>query len=199
VPATVRWYGYWRGDRAYANNGWSRSIREENMIAALLVLAAVLGSLTLPTAPVIRAAAPPAQVDQDEIREVVRRANSDAVYSEAYRQSNPDLLRSTWGGEALLDMQDDIEGLRSMNQYLDLQLENLDFERIDELGPGRVRVVTVERWLARLYQTGGTYVGQQRQTVENRYLLDHRDGAWYIIEVDQEIRPTEQLPSARVA
>ena len=28
------------------------------MIAALLVLAAVLGSLTLPTAPVIRAAAP---------------------------------------------------------------------------------------------------------------------------------------------
>jgi len=169
------------------------------MNPALLLLAALLGWLALPAAPVVQAAVPPAQVDQDEIREVVRRANSDAVYSEAYRQSNPDLLRSAWGGEALLDMQDDIEGLRSMNQYLDLQLENLDFERIDELGPGRVRVVTVERWLARLYEMGGTYIGQQRQTVENRYLLDRRDGAWYIIEVDQEVRPTEQLPSARVA
>ncbi|SRR5579884_2175516 len=169
------------------------------MIRSLLVVGTALGLVALFATPAVRAATPPAQVNEDEIREVVRRANSDAVYSEAYRQNNPALLESAWAGEALLDMQDDIEGLRAMNQYLDLQLENLDVESIDELGPGRVRVVTLERWLARLYQIGGTYVGAQRQTVENRYLLEQRDGTWYITEVDQEVQPTPPLPGASLS
>jgi hypothetical protein len=45
---------------------------------------------------------------------------------------------------------------------------------------------------------GGAYIGLQRQAVENRYLLESRDGTWYIIEVDQDVRPPERLPGARV-
>ncbi len=139
-------------------------------------------------------AAPVADVDEDEIRAAVQRANSDEIYGEAYRTSNPDLLEAAWAGEALLDMRDDIDGLKAQNQYLDLQLEDMDVRQIEELGPGRVRAVTVERWLARLYQTNGVYVGFQRQSVENRYLLEQRDDGWYITEVDQEVQGADPLP-----
>jgi hypothetical protein len=164
------------------------------MTRAALAVIAVLCWLGAALAPGVVAATPAGQVDEEEVREVVRRANSDAVYSEAYRTNNPDLLRTAWAGEALLDMVDDIEGLRALGQYLDLQLEGLEFLRVDPLGPSRVRVVTLERWLAQLYQANGTPVGFQRQTVENRYLLDRRDGTWYIIEADQEVRSTDPLP-----
>ncbi len=64
----------------------------------------------------------------------------------------------------------------------------MQFDHIEQLGPGRIRVVTVERWLARLYQIGGAYLGYQRQVVENRYLLARDGDAWHIIEADQEIQ-----------
>ena len=70
----------------------------------------------------------------------------------------------------------------------------MDFRRIETLGTGRVRVVTLERWLARLYQLDGVFVGSQRQTVENRYLLDYRDDGWYIVEADQEVQGAEPVP-----
>ena len=111
-----------------------------------------------------------AQFDEEVIREAILRANSDAIYAEAYRTLNPALLQAAWAGEALLDME-----------------EGMEFQRIEPLGPTRVRAVTVERWLARLYQTDGTYLGYQRQEVENRYLLEYRDTDWYIIEADQEV------------
>jgi hypothetical protein len=155
--------------------------------AALVVLALVLWGGWLLT-PVSSGAGPLVQLDEEQVREAVLRANSDAIYGEAYRTSNPELLREAWAGEALLDMQDDIQALRALGQYLDLQLEDIQFQRIQELGPGRIRAVTVEHWLARLYQTNGTYLGYQRQIVENRYLLDRRDTNWYIIEADQEIQ-----------
>ncbi len=91
-------------------------------------------------------------------------------------------------------MSDDIEGLRTLGQYLDLQLQDLEIRRMEPLGPSRVRVVTPERWLARLYQTGGVYVGFQRQTVENRYLLERRDDGWYITEADQQVRGADPIP-----
>ena len=147
---------------------------------------ALLSLAALP--PGLQAAVPTLQVDEDVIRQVVTRANSDEIYSEAYRTGNSEVLRAAWGGEALLDMQEDIAGLRRFGQYLDLTLEDLEFRRIEELGPGRVRAVTVERWLARLYQTDGTYVGYQRQTVENRYLLERQGDAWYVTEADQEVQ-----------
>ena len=153
---------------------------------ALVALALTLGGGWL-LPPVASGAGPTVQLDEEQIRQVVLRANSDPVYGEAFRTNNPDPLRAAWAGEALLDMQDDIQALRALGQYLDLQLENLEFRRIEELGPGRVRAVTVEHWLARLYQTDGTYLGYQRQVVENRYLLDRRGNDWYIIEADQEI------------
>ncbi len=64
----------------------------------------------------------------------------------------------------------------------------MDFQDIEELGPGRVRVVTVEQWLARLYELDGTYLGYQHQTVENRYLVEQDGNNWYISEADQEIQ-----------
>jgi len=137
---------------------------------------------------IVRAAGPTPQVDEGMVRQFVTDANSDTYYSVAYRTGNTDILRESWGGEALLSMQEDIANLRFAGQYLDPQLEGIDFDRIEELGPGRVRVVTVERWLARLYQMGGTYLGYQRQTVENRYLMVLDNGVWHIIEADQEIR-----------
>jgi hypothetical protein len=153
----------------------------------LLGLALVLLGLTV-LPPPLQAAAPTPQIDEDVIRQVVLRANSDEVYSQAYRTGNVDVLRAAWGGEALLDMEEDIAGLRRFGQYLDLTLEDLEFQRIAELGPGRVRAVTLERWLARLHQTDGTYVGYQRQVVENRYLLERQGDAWYITEADQDIQ-----------
>ena len=140
------------------------------------------------SAPPARAASPAPQLDEAAIRQFVLDANSDAGYSVAYRTGNTDILRQAWGGEVLLTMQEDIAGLRFAGQYLDPQLEDMQFERIEELGPGRVRVVTVERWLARLYQIGGTYLGYQRQIVENRYLLVRQDNQWLLIEADQDIR-----------
>jgi hypothetical protein len=162
------------------------------MLRALFVILAVVAWLRVPGS--AAALAPPAQADADAVAEAVRRANSDEVYGEAYRSLNGELLRSAWGGEALLDMLDDLDGLRAQQQYLDLTLEQLDIVRQDPLGPTRVRVVTLERWLARLYQTSGTYVGFQRQTVENRYLVDRRDDGWYIIEVDQSVQGSEAQP-----
>jgi hypothetical protein len=154
---------------------------------ALITLAIVaLGCWT--SVPTVRAAGPSRQLDEEAIRQFVLDANSDAKYSAAYRTGNTDVLRESWGGEVLLTMQEDIANLRFAGQYLDPQLEGMDFERIEELGPGRVRVVTVERWLARLYQIGGAYLGYQRQTVENRYLVVRDGDAWHIIEADQEIR-----------
>jgi hypothetical protein len=169
-------------------------IAEVQQMRALLMIAAVVGVLAM--SDLVGAAAVPlgAQLNEDEVREVVRRANSDEIYGEAYRSANADLLRTAWAGEALLDMTDDIDGLKASGQYLDLQLESMDFRRIEPLGPARVRVVTLERWLARLYQANGVYVGVQRQTVENRYLLDRRDDGWYIIEADQDVQGTEPLP-----
>lgn len=134
------------------------------------------------------AAAPAAQVDEEVVRAAVLRANSEGVYSEAYRTQDPSLLQSAWGGEALLDMQDDIAALASLGQYLDLTAEEISFRRIDQLGPTRVRAVTQERWLARLYRTDGSYLGYQRQVIENRYLLERRDDNWLIVEVDQDIQ-----------
>jgi hypothetical protein len=164
------------------------------MRVPLVVLLALLGWLAVPRIPVAHGSALGQQASDDEIREVVRRANSDEIYGAAYRASDPDLLRVAWAGEALLDMTDDIQGLRSVGQYLDLELENMDFRRIETLGAGRVRVVTLERWLARLYQLDGVFVGSQRQTVENRYLLDYRDDGWYIVEADQEVQGAEPVP-----
>ncbi len=155
--------------------------------AMLLPLALALLVLVAPPL-ATQAAGPLPQVDEEMVRQIVRHANSDEVYGQAYRTGNTDLLRAAWAGEALLDMQDDIAGLRALGQYLDLSLEDLEFRRIEELGPGRVRAVTVERWLARLYQTGGTYLGYQRQVVENRYLVERRGDAWYVTEADQEIQ-----------
>ncbi len=132
-------------------------------------------------------AAPAPDIDTEAIKEFVRWANSDEVYGQAYRTGDPALLRQAWAGEALLDMEDDLASLRTMRQYLDLALEDMEFQRVEELGPGRVRAVTLERWLARLYQLDGTYLGYQRQIVENRYLLEQRGDRWYIIEADQEI------------
>jgi hypothetical protein len=164
------------------------------MRVALLVILALLGWLAVPRVPLAHGFAAAQQAGEDEIREVVRRANSDEIYGAAYRASDPELLRTAWAGEALLDMTDDIQGLRTVGQYLDLQLENMDFRRIEELGPGRYRVVTLERWLARLYQLDGVFVGSQRQTVENRYVLDYRANGWYIIEADQEVQGAEPVP-----
>ncbi len=135
-----------------------------------------------------RAAGPAPQIDENQIRQFVRDANSDAKYSAAYRSGNTDILRESWGGEVLLTMQEDISNLRFAGQYIDPQLEDMTFDRIEELGPGRVRVVTVERWLARLYQLNGTYLGYQRQIVENRYLVVRDGDTWHIIEADQDIR-----------
>ena len=157
------------------------------MLRTLLAgLALALVAMVTPTL-ISVAAEPQPQVAEEVIREFVQYANSDEVYGEAYRTGNPDLLRQAWAGEALLDMSEDIAGMRALGQYLDLTLENMDFRRIEELGPGRVRAVTVEGWLARLYQTGGTPLGFQRQVVENRYLLERRGDAWYITEADQQI------------
>ncbi len=151
---------------------------------ALICLVGTLGAASAGPA----AASPGLQVDEEAVRQIVLRANSDGIYGEAYRAGNPALLREVWAGEALLDMEDDIAGLRALGQYLDLELEDVDFRRIEELGPGRVRAVTVERWIARLYQIGGQYLGFQRQVVENRYLLEHQAEGWYIVEADQEIQ-----------
>ncbi|HZU04886.1 MAG TPA: hypothetical protein VFB73_02855 [Chloroflexota bacterium] len=149
---------------------------------------AVLTLVLLCLAPrAVVASASLAQFDEEVIREAILRANSDAIYAEAYRTLNPALLQAAWAGEALLDMEEDIEALAALGQYLDLTLEGMEFQRIEPLGPTRVRAVTVERWLARLYQTDGTYLGYQRQEVENRYLLEYRDTDWYIIEADQEV------------
>ena len=153
-----------------------------------LSIIAVSALMCWAATPVVQAARPGAQIDEETIRQVVLRANSDTIYSEAYRTGNAELLRAAWGGEALLDMQDDIAGMRAMGQYLDPQLEGMDFQRIEELGPGRVRAITLERWLARLYQVGGTYLGYARQTVENRYLLERQGDGWIIIEADQDIQ-----------
>ena len=133
-------------------------------------------------------AGPAVQLDEELVRDVVLRANSDVVYGQAYRASNPDLLQTAWAGEALLDIQEDILALQALGQYLDLQLEGLEFRRIQELGPARVRAITVERWLARLYQVDGAYLGFQRQVVENRYVVERRGDDWYVIEADQEIQ-----------
>ena len=154
---------------------------------ALTILALILCTGWAAT-PMVGAAGPSTQVDEELMRQVVRRANSDPIYGEAYRTGNADLLRAAWGGEALLDMQDDIAALQMLGQYLDLTVEDMQFQRVAELGPGRVRVITLERWLARLHQADGTYVGYQRQLVENRYLVERQGDTWYIIEADQEIR-----------
>jgi hypothetical protein len=153
-----------------------------------VLLGAALTLLTFGGVPASLRAAPALQVDEEAIRQTVLRANSDEIYSEAYRSGNAELLRAAWGGEALLDMEEDIAGLRRFGQYLDLTLEDMAFQRIEELGPGRVRAVTVERWLARLYQTGGEYLGYQRQVVENRYLVEQRGDTWLLTEADQEIQ-----------
>src|SRR5437868_6265406 len=76
-------------------------------------------------------AAPVAQIDEEAIRQAVLRANSDPIYGDAYRTLNPSLLEAGWGGEALLDMRDDIGALTAVGQYLDLQPEDFSFERID--------------------------------------------------------------------
>ncbi|HEY7066236.1 MAG TPA: hypothetical protein VII06_32490 [Chloroflexota bacterium] len=125
--------------------------------------------------------------NEDAIKQLVRDANSDAYYSVAYRTGNTDVLSETWGGEALLTIQEDIAAMRFGGQYIDPQLEDMEFDHIEELGPGRVRVVTTESWLARLYQIGGNYLGYQRQVVENRYLVVRDGDAWHIIEADQDI------------
>lgn len=158
------------------------------MRRAALTSLALLALSCWASSPAARAAGPAPQLDEAAIQQIVLDANSDAQYSVAYRTGNADILRESWGGEALLTMQEDIANLRFAGQYLDPQLEGMDFERIEELGPGRVRVVTVERWLARLYQISGTYLGYQRQTVENRYLLTQQGSDWLIIEADQDIR-----------
>jgi hypothetical protein len=154
---------------------------------ALITIALMAWSLWA-SGPLARAAGPAPQLDEQTIRQFVLDANGDAQYSAAYRTGNTDILRQAWGGEVLLTMQEDIANLRFAGQYVDPQLEDMQFERIEELGPGRIRVVTVERWLARLYQLGGTYLGYQRQIVENRYLLAREDDRWLLIEADQDIR-----------
>jgi hypothetical protein len=158
------------------------------MTHAVLIAIALMALSVSTSAPAVRAAQDTPQLDEATIRQIVRDANSDERYSVAYRTGNTDVLRQSWGGEVLLTMQEDIANLRFAGQYLDPQLEDMQFDRIEELGPGRIRVVTVERWLARLYQMGGTYLGYQRQVVENRYLLARDGDAWHIIEADQDIR-----------
>jgi hypothetical protein len=158
------------------------------MTRAALSILAFLALSFWTGSPAARAAGPAPQIDEAAIQQFVRDANSDALYSVAYRTGNTEILQQSWGGEALLTMQEDISNLRFAGEYLDPQLEGMDFERIEELGPGRVRVVTVEQWLARLYQISGTYLGYQRQTVENRYLLTQDGDQWHLIEADQEIR-----------
>jgi|DewCreStandDraft_1066081.scaffolds.fasta_scaffold46847_1 hypothetical protein len=155
------------------------------MVRASLAVLALAVLCLVPRA--AAASTPLYQFDEAVIREAILRANSDAIYGEAYRKLDPTLLQAAWAGEALLDMEEDIEALAALGQYLDLSLEGMEFRRIEPLGPTRVRAVTVERWLARLYQTDGTYLGYQRQEVENRYLLEYRDADWYIIEADQEV------------
>jgi hypothetical protein len=153
-----------------------------------LITVALLACSLWASVPIGRAAGPAPQLDEDMVRQFVLNANSDAQYSVAYRTGNTDILGQAWGGEVLLTMQEDIANLRFAGQYLDPQLEEMQFERIEELGPGRIRVITVERWLARLYQIGGTYLGYQRQIVENRYLLVRQGDQWLLIEADQDIR-----------
>jgi hypothetical protein len=154
-------------------------------VMALLTVCLLAQSDGAITGRVVTAQAPD---NEETLRTIVLLANSDGLYSEAYRRLDPELLANAWAGEALLDLQEDISALRQTGQYLDLTLENIDFERILELGPGRARVVTVEYWLARLYRNDQTYVGYQRQIVENRYLVEQRNDRWYIIEADQTIR-----------
>jgi hypothetical protein len=142
-----------------------------------LITVALLACSLWASVPIGRAAGPAPQLDEDMVRQFVLNANSDAQYSVAYRTGNTDILGQAWGGEVLLTMQEDIANLRFAGQYLDPQLEEM-----------RIRVITVERWLARLYQIGGTYLGYQRQIVENRYLLVRQGDQWLLIEADQDIR-----------
>src|SRR5687768_9350890 len=94
--------------------------------ALWLVLAlTVAGGASSLGAPV--SAGPGPQVDENALRAFVVEANSDALYSEAYRTLNPQLLTRAWAGEALLDLFEDIAGLRGVGQYLDLRLEDIEF------------------------------------------------------------------------
>jgi hypothetical protein len=157
------------------------------MARALLLILALTITVPALSRGTLVAAAPVREVDENALRAFVVEANSDGLYSEAYRSLNPQLLTRAWAGEALLDLYEDIAGLRGVGQYLDLLLEDIEFRRIEELGPGRVRVVALERWLARLYRADQSYLGYQRQVVENRYLVEQRGDNWFIIEADQTI------------
>ncbi len=68
--------------------------------ALMSLLLCALGLLA--SAPMVRAAQDTLELDEDTIRQMVRDANSDALYSVAYRTGNTDTLSQAWGGEALL-------------------------------------------------------------------------------------------------
>ena len=144
--------------------------------------------LALLLAGVVSAHAPSQAVSAQEAAEAaVLRAHDESIYRAAYRSLDAGLLEGVWGGEALLDIQDDMTRLRMLGQYLDLELEELTILSRVSLGPRRVRVATREQWLVRLYHRDGVPLGYQRQTVENRYVVQQDGDAWRIVEVDQEI------------
>ena len=161
------------------------------MALEAIVLGMTLGAtavVSLVLAGVVALQAPPQAVSAQEAAEAaVLRAHDERVYRAAYRTLDASLLEVAWGGEALLDMQDDLARLRMLGQYLDLELEELTILNRVSLGPRRVRVATREQWLVRVYHREGVSLGYQRQTVENRYVVQQDGEVWRIVEVDQEI------------
>jgi hypothetical protein len=133
----------------------------------------------------------PAQAETDDLigaaTAAVLHAHDERIYRQAYLTLDARPLEEAWGGEALLDMQEDLARLRAAGQYLDLQLEDLAFLQVAPLSAWRVRVVTREQWLVRVYQRDGQLLGHQRQIVDNRYVVQRDDATWRIVEVDQEI------------
>jgi hypothetical protein len=132
-----------------------------------------------------------AQAEADELVDAataaVLYAHDEQIYRHAYRTLDATPLAAAWGGEALLDMEEDLARLRAAGQYLDLQLEELAFLQVAPLSARRVRVVTREQWLVRVYQRDGQLLGHQRQIVDNRYIVQRDEATWRIVEVDQEI------------
>ncbi|HLI26468.1 MAG TPA: hypothetical protein VKZ60_05325 [Chloroflexota bacterium] len=151
----------------------------------LLLLLTGLGLLLRGPAPAA------AQAEADErvaaATAAVLQAHAEHIYRQAYLTLDPTSLAEAWGGEALLDMQEDLARLRAAGQYLDLQLEDLTVLRAMPLGAQRVRVITREQWLVRVYQRDGQLLGHQRQLVDNRYVVQRDDATWRIVEVDQEV------------
>lgn len=161
--------------------------REEGVIRVWLLILALAGALL---GGVQGAALASVQRDDavESAKAAVLRAHDESIYRQAYLARDAALLAQGWGGEALLDMQDDLARLRALGQYLDLQLESLEFLEALPLSPRRVRVVTREQWLVRVYLDSGQLLGQQRQIVDNRYVVQQDDDGWRIVEVDQEVK-----------